>query len=100
MNYEFLPRDNKVISRGHKFTLTFSSEWELSNYLLAPSMWKYLRKVKIPIQVIAGKPSLFFSQKVRDKWNRISANSTIEVNKDYGHLFPLEAPELCANIIK
>lgn len=83
-----------------KFTLVFSSEWELSNYLLAPSIWKYLRKVKIPIQVIAGKPSLFFSQNIREKLGRISPNSTIETNENYGHLFPLEAPEICANMIK
>ncbi len=82
-----------------KFTLTFSSEWELSNYLLAPSIWKYLRKVKIPIQVIAGKPSLFFSQKIREKWKQVSSNSSIMVNEDYGHLFPLEAPKICAEMI-
>jgi len=87
-------------TENEKFTLTFSSDWELSNYLLAPSMWKYLRKVKIPIQVIAGKPSLFFNQEIRAKWKRISPNSTIEVNENYGHLFPLEAPELCAEMIK
>ncbi|MEN8118786.1 MAG: alpha/beta hydrolase [Bacteroidota bacterium] len=87
-------------TKNEKFTLTFSSEWELSNYLLAPFIWKYLQKVKIPIQVIAGKPSLFFSQKLREKWKSISPNSTIEVNENYGHLFPLEAPGICADMIK
>ncbi|RLD60570.1 MAG: alpha/beta hydrolase [Bacteroidetes bacterium] len=86
-------------TENDKFTLTFSSEWELSNYLLAPSIWKYLRNVKIPIQVIAGKPSLFFSQKLREKWKRISPNSSIVVNEEYGHLFPLEAPEICAKMV-
>lgn len=83
-----------------KFILTFSSKWETSNYTLAPTIWKYLKKVKIPIQVIAGKPSLFFTQDVRDKWGKISSNSTLEVNEKYGHLFPLEAPEICAKMIK
>lgn len=83
-----------------KFTLTYSSKWETSNYTLAPTIWKYLKKVKIPIQVIAGKPSLFFTQDVRDKWGEISSNSTLEVNEKYGHLFPLEAPEICAKMIK
>ena len=87
-------------TQNGKFVLTFSSNWELSNYLLAPSIWKYLRKIKIPIQVIAGKPSLFFSQKLREKWKRISPNSSIVANNDYGHLFPLEAPEICAKMIK
>ncbi len=85
--------------KNGKFTLTFSSDWELSNYLLAPSIWKYLRKIKIPIQVIAGKPSLFFSQKLREKWKQISPNSTIVVNENYGHLFPLEEPEICTKMI-
>ena len=83
-----------------KFSLIFSSDWELSNYLLAPSIWKYLGKISIPIQVIAGKPSLFFSQKIRDKWIHVSTNSTLEINANYGHLFPLEAPDVCAEMIK
>jgi len=87
-------------TRDGKFELTFSSKWELSNYLLATSIWKYLRKVKIPIQVIAGKPSMFFSQKLREKWKRISPNSSMEVNNQFGHLFPLEAPEICAEMIE
>ena len=82
-----------------KFTLTFSSKWETSNYALAPSIWKYLKKVKIPIQVIAGKPSLFFTQKVRNKWEKTSSNSTLEVNTKFGHLFPIEAPEIRAKMI-
>lgn len=82
-----------------RYTLTFSSKWETSNYTLAPTIWKYLKKVKIPIQVIGGKPSLFFTQDVRDKWMKISPNSTLEVNEKYGHLFPLEAPEDCAKWI-
>ncbi len=89
----------KPLSNG-SYTLTYSSKWETSNYTLAPTIWKYLKKVKIPIQVIAGKPSLFFTQAVRDKWRKVSPQSTIEINENYGHLFPLEAPEECAGLIK
>jgi pimeloyl-ACP methyl ester carboxylesterase len=80
-----------------KFTLTFSSKWETSNYTLAPTIWKYLKKIKLPIQVIAGKPSLFFTNTVRENWRKVSPNSTLEINKEFGHLFPLEAPEDCAS---
>jgi len=83
-----------------KFTLTFPAKWEAANYALAPSIYKYLRKIKIPIQVIAGKPSLFFSIKVRNNWKRISLNTSITVNSKQGHLFPLEAPENCVQLIK
>lgn len=89
----------KEIKEG-KFTLTFSSKWETSNYTLAPTIWKYLKKVKIPIQVLAGKPSLFFNDDVRNKWRKISPNTTIELNNEFGHLFPLEAPEICAKMIR
>jgi len=92
VNYGLKPIENK-------YKLTYSAKWEASNYTLAPLVWKYLKKINIPIQVIAGKPSLFFSQDVRDKWKRISPQSTIEVNAQYGHLFPLEAPEVCARMI-
>lgn len=88
----------KPMDKGN-FTLTYSAKWETSNYTLAPTIWKYLKKVKIPIQVIAGKPSLFFTDDVRNKWSRISPNSSLEVNKEFGHLFPLEAPEICAKMI-
>lgn len=88
----------KQLDNG-KFTLVFPAEWEASNYALAPSILKYLKKVKIPIHVIAGKPSLFFSKDLREKWKQVSPNSTLDVNMDYGHLFPLEAPEICANMI-
>lgn len=81
------------------YTLAFSSKWETSNYTLAPTIWKYLKKVKIPIQVIAGKPSLFFTNDIREKWMKLSKNSSLVVNESFGHLFPLEAPEICASSI-
>lgn len=88
----------KPLNSG-KFTLTYSAKWEASNYTLAPTIWNYLKKIKLPIQVIAGKPSLFFTNDVRNKWEKISPNSNLEINKEFGHLFPLEAPEICAKTI-
>ena len=82
-----------------EFTLTYPAQWEASNYALPPTIWKYLRKVELPIQVLAGKPSLFFTQDVRNEWKQRSSNSSIEINEKYGHLFPLEAPEICARMI-
>ncbi len=94
VKYGLKPSDNG------KFRLSYSAKWEASNYALAPSIWKYLRKINIPIQVIAGKPSLFFSQKLRDQWIQRSPNSTIEVKKEFGHLFPLESPEICGEMVR
>ncbi|MBN1252501.1 MAG: alpha/beta hydrolase [Bacteroidales bacterium] len=83
-----------------KFKLSFSLEWEAANYSIAPSIWKYLKKINLPIQVIAGKPSIFFSNELREKWKQIAPNSLMSVNEQFGHLFPLEAPEICADLIK
>lgn len=81
------------------FRLTFSVKWEASNYALAPSIWKYLKQIDIPMTVIGGKPSIFFNQKLRDNWVRDFPKSILKVNTDFGHLFPLEAPELCADLV-
>lgn len=89
----------KPLENG-RFTLTYSSKWETSNYTLAPTIWKYLKKVILPIHVIAGKPSVFFTNDVRSKWIKIAPHSKMEINKNYGHLFPLEAPEECAGLVK
>ncbi|MBN2237280.1 MAG: alpha/beta hydrolase [Bacteroidales bacterium] len=89
----------KPLENGN-FKLSFSPKWEASNYALAPSIWKYLKKVTLPIHVIAGKPSLFFSSEIRLKWRKVSANSFFTIDPQFGHLFPLEAPEICADLIK
>lgn len=83
---------------GGKFALTFSTAWEASNYALAISTWKYLKQVKVPVQVLAGKPNIFFSPKLREQWQTLP-NLSLQVANDYGHLFPLEAPGLCADMI-
>ena len=88
----------KPIDSG-KFKLTFSSKWETSNYALAPNIWKYLKKIQIPIHIIAGKPSLFFSPDLRVKWGKSFSNLTLEENRSFGHLIPLEAPKICAEMI-
>ncbi len=84
---------------NEKFTLTFSSKWETSNYALAPYIWKYLNKINLPIHIIAGKPSLFFSPNLRVKWKKSFPNLSLEENGNFGHLFPLESPTDCANRI-
>ncbi len=82
-----------------RFRMTFSPQWEAANYARALSPLKYVRQVKIPIHLIAGKPSLFFSEGSRTKWRKISPNSQITENHSFGHLIPLEAPEFCVETI-
>jgi pimeloyl-ACP methyl ester carboxylesterase len=88
----------KENSKG-SFDLTYSAQWEASNYALAPNVWKYLKMIKHPIHIIAGKPSLFFDQKLRQKWPKLLQNVKLEENTKFGHLYPLEAAEDCAQRI-
>lgn len=88
----------KSLDNG-KVTLAFPKAWEVVNYGLPPYIIKYVKKVQTPMRVVAGKPSVFLDEKVLDKWKSVSPNSSIVVEKEYGHLFPLEAPKVCANLM-
>lgn len=81
------------------YTLTFAKDWETSNYTLACTLRPYLKKVQLPITVLAGKPSLFFSQPERDGWMAAAPQSDFQVFEAYGHLLPLEVPGLCSEYV-
>ena len=86
-----------------ELTLRFSPKQELANYFGTPLIMKPLQQLiadnKVPVQLIIGKPSMFISQQVRQMWDKFVPNEQITVLNDYGHLLPLEAPELCAKLI-
>lgn len=86
-----------------ELTLRFSPKQELANYFGTPLIMKPLQQLiadnKVPLQLIIGKPSMFISQQVRQMWDKFVPNEQITVLNDYGHLLPLEAPELCAKLI-
>lgn len=86
-----------------ELTLRFSPKQELANYFGTPLIMKPLQQLiadnKVPVQLIIGKPSMFISQQVRQMWNKFVPNEQMTVLNDYGHLLPLEAPELCAKLI-
>ena len=86
-----------------ELTLRFSPKQELANYFGTPLIMKPLQQLiadnKVPVQLIIGKPSMFISQQVRQLWDKFVPNEQITVLNDYGHLLPLEAPELYAKLI-
>lgn len=86
-----------------KLTLRFSPKQELANYFGTPLIMKPLQQLiadnKVPVQLIIGKPSMFISQQVRQMWDKFVPSEQMTVLNDYGHLLPLEAPELCAKLI-
>ena len=86
-----------------EFTLRFSPKQELANYFGTPLIMNPLQQLiadnKVPVQLIIGKPSMFISQQVRQIWDTFVPSEQMTVLNDYGHLLPLEAPELCAKLI-
>ena len=84
------------------YRLTFAPEQELANYFGTPyidAALKKLNAIDVPYTLITGKPTLFISNKVRKNWQAFVAAEDIISLPDYGHLLPMEAPELCANTI-
>jgi len=82
----------------NKHQLIFPVDWEVANYALPNSLDNYIQKIEIPHKIIMGKPSVFLNTKVRANWQKI-VKGEIVVNKNYGHLIPLEAPDYCAEQI-
>jgi len=86
-----------------ELTLRFSPKQELANYFGTPLIMKPLQQLiadnKVPVHLIIGKPSMFISQQVRQMWDTFVPSEQMTVLNDYGHLLPLEAPELCAKLI-
>jgi pimeloyl-ACP methyl ester carboxylesterase len=81
------------------YTLIFAPEQELANYFGAPHIDSALKQLKCPYTLITGKPTLFINDKVRKQWRKFVPDNRIISLLEYGHLLPMEAPELCAQII-
>ena len=81
------------------YSLMFAPEQELANYFGAPHIDAALKKLSCPYTLITGKPTLFINHKVRKQWQKFVPDGSIISLPDYGHLLPMEAPELCAQII-
>ena len=96
-------KNSLEVGQSAELTLRFSPQQELANYFGTPLIMKPLQQLiadnKVPVQLIIGKPSMFISQQVRQMWDKFVPNEQITVLNDYGHLLPLEAPELCAKLI-
>ena len=81
------------------YTLMFAPEQELANYFGAPHIDAALKKLHCPYTLITGKPTLFINDKVRKQWQKFVPDNSLISLSDYGHLLPIEAPELCAQVI-
>ena len=88
-----------VIDKGGEVGLAFPREWEAHNFFHPSSIWTQLKKVKCPITVLRSEAGIFFNESMWDHWQKIRPQDHIEYLSGYGHLLPLQAPELCAEKI-
>jgi len=79
--------------------LVFSAEWEAHNYCCPPNIMPNLQSLRVPCIALRGKPSVFFTDSLWQKWQRLCPDTRFEELPDYGHLLPLEAPRECASVI-
>ncbi len=88
-----------VAQTNGSYTLMFAPEQELANYFGTPHIDTALKQLHCPYTLVTGKPTLFINDKVRKQWQKFVPAERIITLADYGHLLPMEAPELCAQII-
>ena len=88
-----------AVNSDGSYTLMFAPQQELANYFGAPHIDASLKKLRCPYTLITGKPTLFINHKVRKQWQKFVPDDSVISLLDYGHLLPMEAPELCAQVI-
>lgn len=98
-NLRILAEHSLVPAHEQHLRLKFPKMWEAKNYASAPNLFKYFAQNTLATTAIRGKPSIYFTEQSWQVWQQKSPNAHFEESLDYGHLFPLEAPELCAEII-
>ncbi|WP_296243007.1 MULTISPECIES: alpha/beta fold hydrolase [unclassified Psychrobacter] len=98
-NLKVFAEQSLTTNNDGSFDLMFAPEQELANYFGAPHIDAALKNLSCPYTLITGKPTLFINDKVRRQWQKFVPADRIIALPDYGHLLPMEAPKLCAQII-
>jgi len=86
-------------SHSSGIKLLYGRNWEISNYLGLNHVWPAIKKLHVPAVVVRGGPSMFLSDKTWKKLIRYSKHNLFLSNKDFGHLIPVKAPEICARLV-
>jgi pimeloyl-ACP methyl ester carboxylesterase len=87
------PTDNQ------QYTLTYPKSWETQVYITAPSIFKKLTKVQIPIIAIKGAHSNVITDEIWEKWQKAQPQNEFLEYPNSGHLVPLEYPNEIASWI-
>ncbi len=93
--------DHSIIKNEQgDYQLAFPKHWEAHNYSQPPNIMRDITKLEIPVVAIRGKPSMFFSHDMWRHWQQACPHSTFLESMAHGHLLPLEAPNLCGELIR
>ena len=99
VHLQVFAKQSLLVRQDGSYQLIFDPEQELANYFGTPYVDDALKQLRCPYTLITGKPTLFISDKVRKNWAKFIPNDQIISLPKYGHLLPMEAPELCAQIL-
>ena len=86
-------------SKSGGVELVYPTDWESVSYMGPPFLMDILCKLKVPMVAVRGKPSVFLSEDSWKKWKKDSPGTVFKENLNYGHLFPIEAPQICADLV-
>lgn len=88
-----------VSRQSEEVCLRYSRGWEATNYMGLRQVTQTFMKLKVPSVIIQGKPNLFCDRKLFNKIKQAKPDNVYFEEHDYGHLIPLEAPELTRQLI-
>lgn len=99
VHLQVFAKQSLLVRQDGSYQLIFDPEQELANYFGTPYVDDALKQLRCPYTLITGKPTLFISDKVWKNWAKFIPSDQIISLPKYGHLLPMEAPELCAQIL-
>ena len=79
--------------------LVYPTSWETVSYMGPPHLMDTLCRLEVPMVAVRGKPSVFLSEASWEKWKKESSGTIFKEDLNFGHLFPLEAPQICADLV-
>lgn len=85
------------------YRLSFPKIWEAHNYTMPPYLISKLSKLdqcNIPTVAIRGHTNLFFTDGLWKSWQSAQKQAVFLQHKQFSHLFPLEGPDECIDLIE
>jgi pimeloyl-ACP methyl ester carboxylesterase len=91
-----------IVKDKGRYQLSFPKQWEAHNYTIPPYLIRHLAKLDqlgVPTVAIRGKANLFFTDGLWKSWKAAQKQAVFLQHKAYSHLFPMEGPEDCIELI-